>query len=186
MAVVPVRPGLCLSFAAPFLPTLHHQWPAPCLIRVSPISTEVSMILQTRSRASFPDSSGDSPFSGRKGRRGHPGVGSLFEPDVLTSATYRATHQRQFQLEPERVLMLAVLEDAIICFQDNVTAVGGKPGVLFKEAEDWILNEDDSYLYSFENICDELGFDPMYLRQGLIDWKEVALTKSTRKLAASR
>jgi hypothetical protein len=144
------------------------------------------MILQTRSRAAFPDNTGDSRFSGRKGRRGHPGVGSLFEPDILTGATYRATHQRQFQLEPERVLMLAVLEDAIICFQDNVTAVGGKAGVLFKEAEDWILNEDDSYLYSFENICDELGFDPMYLRQGLIDWKEVALTKSIHKLAARR
>jgi hypothetical protein len=144
------------------------------------------MILQTRLRASFPDSSSDSRLSGRKGRRAHPGVGALFEPDILTSATYSATYQRQYQLEPERVLMLAVLEDAIICFQDNVTAAGGREGALFKEAEDWILNEDDSYLYSFENICDELGFNPTYLRQGLIDWKEVALSKSSRKLAARR
>ena len=139
------------------------------------------MILQTRSRASLPDSTGDSRFSGRKGGRGHPGIGSLFEPDILTTAAYRATYQR-FELEPERMLMLAVLEDAIICFQENVTATGGKTGLLFREAEEWILNEDKSYLYSFENICDELGFEPIYLRKGLLHWKEVALTKLSESL----
>jgi hypothetical protein len=138
------------------------------------------------SRASFPDSKGNSQFSGRKESRGHAAVGSLFEPDILTSARYRAIYQRQFQLEPERMLMLAVLEDAIFCFQENVTAVGGKARVLFQEAEEWILNNDTSYLYSFDNICDELGFDPMYLRHGLIYWKEAALTKPTRKVAAQR
>jgi hypothetical protein len=80
------------------------------------------------------------------------------------------------------MLMLAVLEDAIVCFQENVVAIAPKRKALFREAEEWILNEEDSYLYSFENICDDLGFEPFYLRRGLMQWKEAALTQSTTKI----
>ena len=40
---------------------------------------------------------------------------AVFQPDILISAQYLATYRRKFHLNPEQVLMLAVLEDAIIC-----------------------------------------------------------------------
>ena len=57
---------------------------------------------------------------------------SLFEPDTLVSAQYFENLRRK-TLEPEKRLMLAVLEDAINCFQDNVLAQSGKRKRLFEE-----------------------------------------------------
>jgi hypothetical protein len=42
------------------------------------------------------------------------------------------------------------------------------------EAEEWISNQDRSYPFSFDNICDALGFDANYMRQGLARWKRAA------------
>lgn len=105
---------------------------------------------------------------------------AVFQPDILISAQYLATYRGRFHLNPEQVLMLAVLEDAIICFQDHVAATCKRKRLLHLEAEQWILDQDKSYLFSFENICDSLGFEPAYLRQGLIRWKQAALAKSAR------
>ncbi len=105
---------------------------------------------------------------------------AVFQPDILISAQYLATYRRKFHLNPEQVLMLAVLEDAIICFQDHVAATCKRKRLLHLEAEQWFLDDDRSYLFSFENICDSLGFEPTYLRQGLARWKEAALAKGSR------
>jgi len=40
------------------------------------------------------------------------------------------------------------------------------------DAEEWFMNENHSYLFSFENVCEALGYDPQYMRQGLLRWKE--------------
>jgi hypothetical protein len=97
---------------------------------------------------------------------------SLFQPDTLLPAQYLATTRRTFHLEPEKRLMLAVLEDGIACFQQYAAASRPKGRTLFQEAQEWILDEDDGGLYSFTNICDALGFDPDYLREGLRRWKD--------------
>jgi hypothetical protein len=105
---------------------------------------------------------------------------AVFQPDILISTQYLATYRRRFHLNPEQLLMLAVLEDAIICFQDHVLASCKRKRLLHLEAEQWVLDEDKSYLFSFENICDALGLEPAYLRQGLIRWKQRALTGHSR------
>jgi hypothetical protein len=43
--------------------------------------------------------------------------------------------------------------------------------MLFKEAEDWVLDTNSDWLFSFSNVCETLGFSPEYLRQGLAQWK---------------
>jgi hypothetical protein len=48
------------------------------------------------------------------------GFGSLFQPDTLLPDQYLATFRRKYRLDPERRLMLAVLENAIDCFQKNL------------------------------------------------------------------
>ena len=100
---------------------------------------------------------------------------AIFQPDILISAQFLATYERKFHLDPERTLLLAILQDAIVCFQEFLLASSKKKQILFVEAEEWILDADKSYLYSFENVCELLGFEASYLRQGLRRWKETAL-----------
>jgi hypothetical protein len=106
---------------------------------------------------------------------------AVFQPDVLVSLQYLATYQRKFNLDPERLLMLAVLEDAVICFQDNIAATCNRKRTLYRDAEQWILGADRSYLFSFENVCEALGYDAGYLRQGLRRWKEETLASQSEK-----
>jgi len=104
-------------------------------------------------------------------------VASLFQPDTLLPAQYHETFKRKSQLEPEKRLMLAVLEDAIACFQKYLFARDTRGRALYRDAEEWILEEDSDWLFSFENICEVLGFSPHYVRQGLIRWKEKKLAQ---------
>ena len=104
-------------------------------------------------------------------------IASLFQPDTLLPAQYLETFRRKAPLEPERRLMLAVLEDAIACFQKYIFARDSRRRVLFREAEEWIVEEGSDWLFSFENICEVLGFDPQYVREGLIRWKEEKLAE---------
>ncbi len=99
-------------------------------------------------------------------------VSSLFQPDTLLPDQYLDTYRRKLHLEPEKKLMMAVLEDAIACFQKYVFAGHGKGKALFQDAEDWIMEENTEGIFSFANVCEMLGFDPAYLRQGLTRWKE--------------
>ena len=104
-------------------------------------------------------------------------VASLFQPDILLPAQYLDTFRRKANLEPERELMLAVLEDTICCFQKYIFARDGKRRGLFRDAEAWIFEENSDWLFSFENICELWGFNPQYVRQGLARWKERKLAE---------
>ncbi|HEX2228242.1 MAG TPA: hypothetical protein VHM64_13980 [Candidatus Binatia bacterium] len=129
------------------------------------------------------------PFAVHNGG-GHGGgafsMESLFHADILIQSQYAATYQRRFQQEPEKVLMLALLEDAIVCFQDYLGSDCKRKMALFQDAEEWILDDDTSYIFSFVNICDVLGFDASYLREGLMRWKKNALASSQRKDSRKR
>jgi hypothetical protein len=110
---------------------------------------------------------------------------AVFQADSLISDQFHATYKSKACLAPEKSLMLAVLHDAVICFQDNLKAHDKRKRRLFLEAEEWILSEDHLYLFSFENICASLGFEASYLRQGLMYWKAAAVeTRAPRKLVS--
>ncbi len=105
---------------------------------------------------------------------------SLFQPDTLLPEQYLDTFRRKLHLEPEKKLMLAILEDAIACFQKYVFARDGKGKALFREAEMWLEDKEGSGVFSFDSICELLGFDPEYLRRGLRQWKTQALVEHTQ------
>ena len=107
----------------------------------------------------------------------------VFQPDILIGEQFLSTYRRRFSLQPEQELMLAVLQDAVYCFQENATAVNARKQALFREAEQWILSDDNSYLFSFYNICDSVGLSTTYLRRGLIRWREEILAEHDRKQA---
>ena len=64
--------------------------------------------------------------------------------------------------------MLAILEDAVDCFQNKVFAQSVKGRRLFQEAEKWIVEVDGDWVFSFENVCETLELNPAYVRQGLL------------------
>jgi hypothetical protein len=99
-------------------------------------------------------------------------VSSLFHMDPVLPAEYQETFRRKTHLEPEKTLMLAVLEDAIACFQKYARARHSKSKQMFREAEEWILEKDNKYFFSFEQICASLGFEPGYVRHGLLKENE--------------
>jgi predicted phosphoadenosine phosphosulfate sulfurtransferase len=105
----------------------------------------------------------------------------IFQPDILIDAQFQSTQRRRFHLDPERVLMLAVLQDAVVCFQEHAAAKCKRKQALHRDAEEWITNTDRSYLFSFENVCETLAFDPDYMREGLQRWKRSLQQDSAEK-----
>jgi hypothetical protein len=111
-------------------------------------------------------------------------IGSLFHPDSLLPFHYFETLRRKTLLEPEKRLMLAILEDAIYCFQDNLLTQNVRNRRLFEEAEEWIVEADGDWVFSFENVCDALGLNPPYVRQGLLRWMKNKLPQHGKGIVA--
>ncbi len=97
---------------------------------------------------------------------------SLFQPDILLPVQYLAESRLAGPLESEKRLMLAILEEAILCFQKYFSATDIRGKILFHDAERWLMDQTSDWLFSFNNICQLLGFNPSYLRKGLLRWKE--------------
>lgn len=68
--------------------------------------------------------------------------------------------------------MLAVLEDAIDCFQKYAHTNDLRGKQLFAESYEWIMSADKRWLFSFENICQIVDMNPDYIRQGLHRWRD--------------
>jgi len=107
-------------------------------------------------------------------------VSFLLQPDTLLSVQYFDNFRRKTHLEPEKRLLLAILEDGINTFRDNVLALSEKSRRLFKEAEEWITDTDGDWIFSFESVCETLGINPEYVRRGLLRWKEKKLAEHGR------
>jgi hypothetical protein len=105
---------------------------------------------------------------------------AVFQPDILIPVQFLATYQRRFSLDPELGLMLAVLQDAVICFQEHLGSTCKRKRALFLDAEEWLFDGDQSYLFSFENVCEALGFQSDYIRRGLLRWREAALKNAAK------
>ena len=102
-------------------------------------------------------------------------LAGLFQPDTLLPSQFFDRVRRRSEHDGERRLMIAVLEDAVDVYRKQAGARDARAQQLFHEAEEWIEDADQSWLFSFQNICDVLGLDADYLRRGLRVWKERAL-----------
>ncbi len=99
---------------------------------------------------------------------GSPGaLAPIFESDVLLASQFFTIFRRDGGLSRERLLMLAVLEDAIETYRRYARTRAAYGHRLFDEARQWVESNDRSWLFSFETICDALGLDPSYVRRGL-------------------
>ena len=107
-------------------------------------------------------------------------ISGLFQPDTIIPSEFFATLRRQApSKQGEYRLLVAVLKDAIDCFQENAQARNKWQQRLFDEAQRWITGEDGDAIskehqvpgFSFEYVCDVLGLDAAHLRWGLQQWR---------------
>ena len=105
-------------------------------------------------------------------REGDQLANLIFASDPLLHFHYEHVHGApKSPVPPEiRALMFAVLEDGITCFQQYFYQPSRTNEKLFLEAEEWISSNDDG-VFSFNNVCETLGFNPERLRKGLLRWK---------------
>jgi hypothetical protein len=96
---------------------------------------------------------------------------TVLQPDVLLPLQYYETLRRSHQLESYKLLMFAVLKDAVENYMNYLNSPTRKGQARFHEAEQWIDCEDKRRLFSFDNVCEALNINPDYMRRGLHQWK---------------
>jgi hypothetical protein len=92
----------------------------------------------------------------------------ILEPDVFLPSQFYGTGGLSRQLDGEKRLMIAILKDAVECLNKYRGARSSLGSNQYQNALEWVEDEGTEWLFSFNNICDLLGFDPNYLRKVLI------------------
>lgn len=100
------------------------------------------------------------------------------EPDTLVPAQYFDRVGSDAAFQPEKRLMLAVLEEAIATFQRHVMLDNRRSQRLVEEVEAWTSGAEANWPFSFENVCAALDLEPEYLRSGMARWKNAELTRA--------
>jgi len=69
--------------------------------------------------------------------------------------------------EPERRLMLAVLQDALLTVAVHARRGSNKSRLKVEEARRWFASKSRAHPFAFEAICDVLALDVSYLRSAI-------------------
>jgi hypothetical protein len=96
----------------------------------------------------------------------------VFQPDVLLPMQYFGALKRKKYPSGEHRLIVALMRDAVDCFQKYIHSVDAKRRQLYLDAEAWIGDEDDHRQFSFNNVCELLGMNSTYIREGLFTWRD--------------
>jgi hypothetical protein len=95
---------------------------------------------------------------------------AFYEFETVLPAQFYSS-QRRCSLQPEKRLMLAVLEDAVLAYLRGLQLV--------PETRAWFDADDFTWPYSFANLCDALALDRHAVRAALRRQRE-----RRRRLAA--
>lgn len=110
---------------------------------------------------------------------------AMLEADIIVPSQFFDRIRAERSSQPEKRLMLAVMEDAITTFQKSVHGATRRQRRLLKETEEWISSIDTGWPFSFENICAALDIEANYLRSGLRRWKEILLAQHSRPVVGT-
>jgi hypothetical protein len=115
------------------------------------------------------------PSGGAAGQRwlGEPGG---IVPDSILPSQFFATMRRQAAHKTgEYQLLIALLEDAVQCFQKHACATKNPGRRLFEEAQRWLMTADDTGpngdAFTFGYVCTILGLDAGATRAALLRWR---------------
>jgi hypothetical protein len=103
---------------------------------------------------------------------GDTGEHLLSPASVLPEQFYVRTAGSSHPVSGVRALMWAMLEDAIVCVQQQALTPSRRRQRLAREAEQWICTDNTAWVFSFLNVCAALGLEPEYLRTKLTQWRQ--------------
>ncbi len=89
-------------------------------------------------------------------------------------------------IEPLRRLMVAMLVDAVRCFQTKFGARQPATRQEFVEVRSWIFSDEDKGTFSFKAVCEALELDPKAIRKGLVRWEEKRLSGEKPRMMIRR
>ena len=92
--------------------------------------------------------------------------------DTAAVQQYLDTFRRSEHLEPERALIVAILEDAVHNYRKYREARDREGKERFREAEEWLMEDGNDWIFSFDHVCEFLDLAPDYVRRGLRETKE--------------
>ena len=114
-------------------------------------------------------------------------TGKLFEPDTILPTQFYSIFKNSQYREPERRLMVAILEDAVSCLSTDLHRCNVRQRKQYEEAKAWVTADEESeWIFSFKNICEVLGMNPNYLRRGLIRPVTGSRTRSSSAMVTMR
>jgi hypothetical protein len=111
------------------------------------------------------------------------GTGHLFMNDPTLHGDYLAS--RQSRPSGLRLLFMALLTDAVDCYQMTGAIISSSPyerGLhyrerLKREALEWFDASDTKYAFSFQTVCDELGIEASALRKRLLSGVKIDMMR---------
>jgi hypothetical protein len=111
--------------------------------------------------------------------RGLGASGSLIEPGlILPGQFFAGLRRRAVTMSGEYRLALAVLEAAVGDFQKYVFSHESFGRRIFGETYSWLMDDrepvKDADGLTFRFICEALGLDADYVREGLERWRQQA------------
>lgn len=113
-------------------------------------------------------------------------LSDLLGPDVILPQQFFEGPRCDSDFSPEKALMLAILEDAIRCFQEYFRTTRARPRMLSRQAERWIRTRDWNWPFSFNNVCEALGIDSDCMRDALLRMKYEHLMTAERPRTYTR
>ena len=96
---------------------------------------------------------------------------SGFEAEPILPSQFFEGRKKDEAPVPEKRLMLAVLTDAVRCYQVGCDTQKTSRVRAFREAEQWLFGTKGYGPFSCENVCNFLDITPEYLRKMLRKWR---------------
>ncbi len=93
------------------------------------------------------------------------------EPEFILPSQFFGSRKNKQSDEGVRRLMLAVLTDAVRCYQAGFDTKSMARRRVFREAEQWLFYSNADGLFSFENICGAMDLAPDHVRDVLRRWR---------------
>jgi len=106
----------------------------------------------------------------------------ILEPDTCLPSQFWGNRGLSRQLEGEKRLMIAILKDAVECLEKYRSARTISGRELYQNALEWVEDKGTGWLFSFDNICGLLGFDPDYMREFLLKREQKLAKRPASKL----
>ena len=87
---------------------------------------------------------------------------------TLPSQFFSLASESHAHWSGSRRLMLSVLQDAFSTWRRYRQDPSTRGQRLFRETHEWFWSADESWLYTFENVCKHLDLDPHSIRERLV------------------